>query len=188
MALNDSAVLAIDSGNYFTAPVGTPLPADLRSPEAVWQSIGHTSLEDIMTIESDGGDAEVLGSLQNRSLRTRRASRTETFAIILQQWDEAGLKLYYGSNSKKLDNGTMSVPNDPRPTTTAFLAIFVDGENVFAFYAPKAEIIRGDDIEFSDTESLMGLPLVVTPLAFDGNDWAYSVTPLASSSEGSTAS
>lgn len=182
MALNDSAVLAIDSGNYFTAAPGTPLPADLRSPESAWTSIGHTSLEDIMTIESDGGDAEVLGSLQNRSLRTRRAARTETFAIILQQFDEPGLKLYYGANSKKLSDGTMSVPNDPKPTVCAFMAIFVDGENVFAFYAPKAEIIRGDDIEFSDTESLMGLPLVVTPLAYEGNDWAYSVTPLAATS------
>ena len=28
----------------------------------------------------------------------------------------------------------------------AFLAIFVDGENVFAFYAPKAEIYRADDM------------------------------------------
>lgn len=179
MALNDKATLAVDSGNYFIAPVGTKLPADLRNIGSPWEKIGHTSLEDILSIESDGGDATVLGSLQNRNLRVKRANRTETMSLSLHQFDEASLKLYYGSNSKKLADGTMSVPSTPVASQYAFLAVFVDADNLFAFYAPLAEIMRGDDVEIADTESLAALPLTVTPLNYQGNDYAYAVTPLA---------
>jgi hypothetical protein len=37
---------------------------------------------------SDGGDATVIGTLQNKSLRTTYATRTETIAITLQQFDK----------------------------------------------------------------------------------------------------
>ena len=64
MALNDDATLVIGSGNYLIAEVGTAIPADLTNPATPWDNIGHTSLEDIMSISSDGGDATVLGTLQ----------------------------------------------------------------------------------------------------------------------------
>jgi hypothetical protein len=54
----------------------------------------------------------------------------------------------------------------------------VDGDNVFAFYAPKAEIYRADDLSLADTESLAGLPLGVKPMAYGNNAWTYAVTPL----------
>lgn len=184
MAINDAATLAIDSGNFFTAPVGTTLPADLTKIGTPWEPIGNTSLEDVLGMKSDGGDSTVLGTLQNKNLRTRRSNRTETMSIVLQQFDKAALKLYYGSNAKELPDGTISVPSQPTPTRVAFLAVFVDGSNIFAMYAPLAEILRGDDMDISDTESLVGLPLNVTPLNYNGNDFPYSVTPLGSSSGG----
>jgi hypothetical protein len=57
--------------------------------------------------------------------------------FTLQQFDVNGLKLYYGSNAPILPDGSVGVPSDPTPTQAAFLAVFVDGENVFAFYAPR---------------------------------------------------
>ena len=185
MALNDNATLVIGSGNYLTNAVGTPMPADLLDPNAGivdpavdWENVGHTSLEDIFSISSEGGEATVIGTLQNNSLRTKYSARTETMAIILQQFDKAALKLYYGSNAPELPDGTIGVPEQPVPTTAAFLAIFVDGENVFAFYAPKAEIYRGDDLSISDTESLAGLPIGIKPMKYGTNTWTYAITPL----------
>lgn len=180
MAVNDNAVLVIDSGNYFTAPVGTALPLDLASPEAAWKAVGHTSLEDIFSTSSEGGEATVIGTLQKKNLRTTYSPRTETLNFTLQQFDQEGLKLYYGSNAVVNADGTLGVPVSPTPTIAAFLAIFVDGENHFAFYAPKAEIFRSDDPEFSDTESLASLPIGVKPVQYQSNTWAYAVTPLAS--------
>ena len=178
MAINDAATLVINTGNYFTAAVGTAMPADLLAPTTPWNNVGHTSLEDIFSLSSEGGDATVVGTLQNQSLRTKYAARTETMSFTIQQFDEAGLKLYYGSNATVGGDGSIQVPTNPTPTLAAFLAVFVDGENVFAFYAPKAEIFRSDDLSLSDTESLAGLPLGVKPMVHSTNTWTYAVTPL----------
>lgn len=178
MALDDTATLVINSGNYLTAPVGTAMPADLTAPGTPWEKMGHTSLSDIIAASSEGGDATILGTLQNKSLRTSYAARQESFAVTLQQFDKPGLKLYYGSNAPTLADGSIGVPVNPVPTTCAFLAIFIDGEHVFAFYAPKAEVYRADDLSLSDTESIAGLPLGVKPLVYGTNNWTYAVTPL----------
>lgn len=178
MPINDDATLVIGSGNYLTAPTGTDIPEDLLVPITPWASVGHTSLEDIFGITSEGGEATVIGTLQNKSLRTKYSARTETMSFVLQQFDTAGLKLYYGANSPILPDGSVGVPTEPEPTVCAFLAVFVDGDHYFAFYAPKAEIYRADDLALADTESLAGLPLGVKPLAYGNNSWTYSVTPL----------
>lgn len=178
MAVNDLATLVIGSGNYLTAPTGTPVPPDLLAPPSPWDTVGHTSLEDIFGVTSEGGEATVIGTLQNKSLRTKYSARTETLTFTLQQFDVAGLRLFYGANAPLLPDGMVGVPADPRPTICAFLAIFVDGENHFGFYAPKAEIYRADDLSLSDTESLAGLPLGVKPMAYGANPWTYAVTPL----------
>jgi hypothetical protein len=176
----DAATLVISTGVYYKAPVGTALPADLSSVTTPWDEIGHTSLEEILGIASEGGEATTLGTLQNKQLRVVRADRTETFTINLQQWDESGLKLYYGSNmvDVELDGSLLGVPTNPTATQCAFLAVFKDGSNIFAVYAPKVEILRGDDVDLSDTESLSSLPLAITPLQYQTNEWTYGVTPM----------
>lgn len=180
MAIHDDATLVIGAGNYFTATTGTALPADLLAPGVAWEKLGHTSLEDIFGATSEGGEATTLGTLQNKTLRTKYSARTEKFSFTLQQFDIASLKLYYGGNAidVNLDGTLLGVPSDPTPTTKAFLAVFTDGTQEFAFYAPKAELYRGDDLSLSDTESLAGLPISVTPLQHSTNAWTYAVTPL----------
>jgi len=39
--------------------------------------------------------------------------------------------------------------------------------------------MRGDSPSFDDTENLAGLPLKITPLQFEDNDWTMEVTPLS---------
>ena len=185
VAIYDDATLVINAGNYFINPtVGSLKPVDLLDPEGDvatpgWTNVGHTSLEDILAVASEGGEATVIGTLQNKSLRTKYSARTESLAFTLQQFDVASLKLYYGSNATIAAGGDVEVPTDPIPTTASFLAVFVDGLNVFAFYAPKAEIFRADDLALSDTESLAGLPLSIKPMINGTNTYAYAVTPLA---------
>lgn len=178
MALNDLATLVINTGNFFTAPVDTVLPTDLLAPAVAWEKVGHTSLEDIFGISSEGGEATTLGTLQNASLRTKYGTRQETFTFTLQQFDAPGLRLFFGSNAPTLPNGAIGVPTNPVPTVKAFLAVFIDGTSKFAFWAPKAEIYRGDDMSISDTESLAGLPLAVKALQSGSNNYTYAVTPV----------
>ena len=193
--LADNATLVIGTGNYFLAPVGTAAPADLLSPTSPWENMGHTSLEDIMTVESDGGEATVLGTLQAPQLRTTYSTRTETMNIILQQWDATGLKLFFGANMADTgDARFMGVPGTPQPTKAAFLVVYIDGENVFGIWAPAVEILRGDDLELEDTENLAGLPLAVKPMFYtpaggSPNRWTWALTPLqaAPNATGATA-
>lgn len=177
MPLINEATLVVGAGNFFTGPVGTAKPVDLTAPASPWANIGHTSLEDILGFESEGGEATILGTLQNASLRTSYSKRTDTLALNLQQFDEAALKLYFGSNATTVD-GMVRVPANPTPTITAFLAVFIDQDNAFAIHIPKAEIFRGDNLEISDTESLASLPLRITPMQVEGNDWLYEITAL----------
>ena len=178
MALDDDATLVIGAGNFFTAPVDTVPPADYTAPEVAWVNIGHTSLEDIFSTTSEGGEKTTLATLQNSSLRTKYSKRVETFNIVVQQFDAETLKLYYGSNASTLAGGEIGVPEDPVATQKAFLAVFIDGDNHFGLYVPKADILRGDDFEVADTESLNGLQLAITALKSGANDYTYAVTPM----------
>lgn len=177
MALIDDAVLGVGIARFYTAPTGTAFPADPLEPGVAWEEIGHTSLDDIMTFDSEGGDATTLGTLQKKALRTRYSPRVERFGINLQQFDESGLKLFFGSNASVGANGLLGIPEDPVPTECAFLVVVIDGDAHFDIYAPKAEIYRGDNMEISDTESLVSMPLSITPLS-TGTGSAYYVSPL----------
>ncbi|MGL5825559.1 MAG: IPT/TIG domain-containing protein [Nocardioides sp.] len=177
MAFNDAATLVIGAGNYFHAPEGTALPADLGAVGGPWENIGHTSLEDILSMESEGGEATVLGTLQSKQLRTTYSPRSESLKFTIQQFDADSLKLYYGSNMVAV-GAALGVSNNPTPTVRAFLVVFTDGVKKFAFYAPKAELYRGDDGSFGDTESLAGLPIAVKPVQYQTNTWNFAVTPL----------
>lgn len=182
MPINDAAVLSPATAKFYTAVYSSgstvALPASLSAPGTGWVEVGHTSLDDIFSTSSDGGDATTLGTLQNKSLRTKYSARTETFQFNLQQFDAAGLKLFYGSNATVGTAMEIQVPVNPTPTIATFLVVFSDGTNNFAFYAPKAEIYRADDLSISDTESLASLPIGVKPIISGSNTWAFAVTPI----------
>lgn len=179
MALNDLAVLKAGAGHFYTAPVGTAMPTDLRTPGAAWTHMGHTSVQDILASKSEGGDVTTLRSLQNKSLRQSIAPRTESFSMNLLQFDTAALKLFYGANAAVTTTGVRA-PQNPVPTEAAWLVVFIDGNSTSGIYAPKASIFRGDDFTVSDTENLAQLNLTVTPLGYGTNDWAIEwVAPYA---------
>lgn len=178
MALNNAATLVVNTAHYFHAPVGTSKPSDLAAPGGDWEEFGHTDAEEILGFTSEGGDVNVLATLQNRSLRTSRSPLTESWDLNLQQWDEDALKFYYGANAATGPDGALRVPDSPIPTRRAFLAVFWDGENIFPIYAPSSEIGRNAEVEIGDAENLATLPLSIQPLNYEGNTWPYEVGPL----------
>jgi hypothetical protein len=178
MALDDTSVLKVGTGHFYTAPVGTAIPTDLRNPGNPWTEVGHTSIQDILSASSEGGETTTLRSLQNKTLRTTVAARTEAFIMNLLQFDEAGLKLYYGSNAAVV-SGRVRVPSNPVPTEVAWLVVFYDGQSTAGIYAPKVSIMRSDDLSVADTENLAQLSLKVTPLNYGSNDWPFEWIPPA---------
>lgn len=104
--------------------------------------------------------------------------------IKLHQFDVDTLKLYFGANSKVVD-GRLQVAQNPQATEKAFLAVFVDGERVFATLAPRAEIQQDGNLSFADPERLAEVPLSVTFLVHGTNDYALEVLPVTGGAAGS---
>src|SRR5699024_9397755 len=78
VALNNDATLVVKTGRFYIAPVGTEAPTNLTAPGEPWEELGHTSVEDILSWATEGGEATTLGSLQSPSLRTTSSPRTES--------------------------------------------------------------------------------------------------------------
>lgn len=175
MPQNDAATLSVATAKFFVATVGTAYGA-----ESGWTEIGHTSIDNVIGVNSEGGDVTTLGTLQKKQLRTSREDTIDTFRIDLQQWDLASLKLYFGTNLTVVETDLQGVPSKPVPTTTAWKMVAQDGTNEFGIYAPKAEIFRGDTFSLSNEEALSSLPVDVRPLQYNENVWAYALTPLGS--------
>lgn len=178
MAFNDSAVIKVSAANFYTAPVGTAAPTDPTAPGSPWQNIGHTALDNILSFTSEGGEKTVLGSLQNRNLRTSYSDKSVTFTFNVHQYDKEGFKLYLGSNAVE-DGGRIGPADTPSPTQVAWYVCVEDGERYFDFYAPKADVIGSGDLSITDTESLAFLPLQVVPLSHEGKKAAWFVKPVA---------
>jgi hypothetical protein len=170
MALNDLAVLKVGAGYFYTAPIGTPMPTDLLNPDPAWVNMGHTSVQSILSAKSTGGDMTTLMSLQSKSLKTSIAPRSEAFTVNLLQFDKAALKLYYGANAAETATGVRPSQN-PVATEAAWLVVFIDGNTTAGVYAPKASFFRDADLAVADTQNLAELPIAVTPLAYQTNDW-----------------
>lgn len=179
MALYDDAVLKVATGHFYTATTGSEAPADFLAPGVSWAEVGHTSIDNIFSSSSEGGDVTTLGTLQAASLLSSTSPRTETWTFNLAQWDVDSLKLYFGANATYDSvSNLLDVPDDPQPTVAAFLAVFIFGSKHFAWHAKKAELRRGDDWDLSDTSSLQTLSINVTPVNYNGATSKYSVSPL----------
>lgn len=176
MALDDGAVLVPATGHFYINPtVNSAVPADPTAPAAPWVDLGHTSLEDPFGITQEGGDITVLGSWQNKSLRTSEAPRTIIFTFIALQWDEATYKLYFGANGSVVSD-YFQVPNSPTNSEVTLFVRVDDGTESVGIHVPKVSITRADDITY-DSEALAGLPLRATALGVSGNDFIYQITP-----------
>lgn len=186
MAEINEAVLYVQEGFFYTADVDTEFPTDLANPGAAYTTAGNTSIEDLFGMDSEGGEETILGTLQNKRLKQVRQAIIDSFNFNLAQWDEASLKLYFGSNSAALSTDAeppvatkwIGVPKNPVATERCFLATFTDGVNWLGFWVPRASLFRGDAFSIDNTESFSLLPIKVTPLDSAEYDVPYAVHSL----------
>lgn len=185
MAFNADAVLKPTRIDFYWAPAGTAKPEDIfADPKGPWENIGHSSIEDILNVTTEGGEPQQLGSAQNPSLRTSVSAAVRSFTANFLQWDAATLKLYYGANAVVAEDGSLKVPEQPTPSEGAWLAIVRDGAKRGGFYARKCSAIGDGDFSISDTDSLAQLPIRFTPTSGDGGIAAFEFLPLKAAPAG----
>jgi len=179
MARNDKATLVISSGEFYIAPAGTDFPADLKTLGPDWAEIGHTDAETPLEFERDGGDKNVLPTLQARQHRTSLEPIKWTIKLKALQWDKDTLKLNFGGNSVDVD-GRVGVVDAPAPTEKAFLGLLRDAGRTLPIYAKRTEIIGSGEIDFGDAESLASMELDVTPLKHETHPAVFEIAPVIS--------
>ena len=172
MAINNDAVLTAAVGHVYVATVGTAAPAaaDLDGLDLLdtsewtatgWESIGHTSRNDMPEFGFEGGDTEVRGTWQNDKLREVVTEAAADYLILyLQQFDEDAFALYYGPNAGSV-NGEFHVSGDANPSEKAFLVIIQDGDVRIGFTAAKASLRREEAIQLP-VDDFASLPLRAT--------------------------
>ncbi|AEK07297.1 major tail protein [Mycobacterium phage Myxus] len=176
MAENDDAVLTAAVGYVYTAPPGTPAPSasalatlDPTKPSTwgagltVWDSVGHTSRGTLPEFGFEGGDSEVKGSWQKKKLREITSEDpVDYLTVVLHQFDEDALSLYYGENESD-EAGVFGVSGNAGTNEKAVLVIIVDGDFRLGHHAHKSGVKRDDAIELP-IDDLAALPVRFTYL------------------------
>ena len=179
MAFNSDSVLKPTRADFYWAKTGTPKPADIFGViPSPWDNMGHSSIEDILNVSTEGGEPTQLGSLQNTSLRTSVSAAVRSFTVNFLQWDAPTLKMYYGANTEISADGTVRIPEQPLPSEGAWLAVLSDGDARGGFYATKCSAIGDGDFSISDTDSLAQLPIRFTPISVEGAAHAFEFLPI----------
>lgn len=180
MAQNDDAVLTAAVGYVYVGPVGTaaPSPAALKglaldTPEGWaatgWTSVGHTSRGTLPEFGFDGGDLEMKGSWQKKKLREiMKDDAVDYLTVVLHQFDEAALALYYGENNSAVE-GVFGVASGAGPLERAGFVVIEDGDVRLGFHFHKSNVKRDDKIELP-IDDLAALPIKFTFLDHNSED------------------
>lgn len=166
MALDDAAVIIPGTGLVYVAPAGTAVPSDKLNPDSPWRDLGHTSIEDGLTITKDGGDSNILGTWRNPALRDRRDPVVFALTIHLLQLSNDTLEMYFGVGDTTVD-GVFGVALIPEPVQLAMFIRIVDGDNEMQVYLPKVSVSSDDDVEV-DVENFLAFPVRATILGVTG--------------------
>ena len=172
MAYNDAAVLTASTGYVYIGDVdnAAPAPADIADLDLVdtagwtatgWVDLGHTSRGDLPEFGFDGGESEVKGTWQNEKLRNVVSETPVDYVtIVLNQFDEDALALYYGANAS-VSPGIFGVGGGEASVEQALFVVIEDGETRLGFWAPKASITRDDSITLA-VDEFSALPIRAT--------------------------
>jgi hypothetical protein len=178
MAENDDAVLTAAVGYVYVAPAGTaaPTPAQLKTIDlkqatawptglTAWTSVGHTSRGTLPEFGFEGGDSEVKGSWQKKKLREINPDDPIDFlTIVLHQFDEDALSLYYGPNASTTP-GVFGVDTSQVNEKAVFVVI-EDGDLRLGHHAHKSSVKRDDAIDLP-IDDLAALPVRFTYLDYE---------------------
>lgn len=161
MAEIDNSVLQPGGGYIFVAPVGTAKPTitDPTAPGVGWETIGHTSLDELPEIGRDGDDPETLGSWQNRKLRVTTPDVTYSIAFQSIQSTSLTYQMYFGAGeSAEQVDGSFRIPATPVAQEKALLLIVVDGDNFLPMWHPRVSLL-GSDAVAMDPEGFVTYPI-----------------------------
>ncbi|MCT2594226.1 hypothetical protein LHJ74_30700 [Streptomyces sp. N2-109] len=184
MAEIDNSALVAAGGYIYVAPVGTVKPADITdplNPGVGYETIGHTSLDELPEIGREGDDPTKLGSWSNPSLKVVTPSVTYSIAFRSIQSTELTYQMYFGAGASATQpDGSFRIPATPIPQEKALLLVVVDGENFLPLWHPRVSLLGSDAVGMS-TEGFITYPITATLLSSPDiggglGEWASIIT------------
>ena len=190
MAWNDPQETVIGgSGQLYSAPVGTALPANESSAlNAAFVGHGYHSEDGVSVNQSL--ELIRLGAWQSKK-DIRRERDAETFRVTanLLQWNDANLPLAFGGGAvtEPTPNHYKYVPpaSNEALDERAFIVDVVDGLSILRFVIPRGCVVEA--VESSFTRNAFGqLPIAVEDMEpDDGSPGWYLLTNAAGFEAGS---
>lgn len=163
MAADSTALVVPGNGTVFKATENTKMPTGgisafslLGTPPTGWTSLGHTSTDNTVAFNRDGGDATKLGTWLQDGVRTIYAADDWSLTIGTLQVDKDSLDLAY-NGAFDTDNGYI-IPSSNGGTSTALFVLCQDGTGQLGFYIPSTTTKLGDAPSI-DTEKFFETPL-----------------------------
>ena len=170
MAQIDASAVVASGGYIYIAPVGTAKPetiTDPTAPGADWESVGHTSLDELPEFGREADDPTTLGSWQNRKLKTVTPDVTYTITFNSIQCTATTYQLYFGAGSGAVQSdGSFRIPATPVAQEHALLVILVDGDTYVPLWHPRVSLLGSDAISMS-AEEFVTFPITGTLLAHE---------------------
>lgn len=162
MALIDAAAIVAAGGYIYIADPDTAKPAKITDPLVPgtgWESIGHTSADDLPEFGRDGTDATVKGSWQNAKLRqtTPDVTYSLTFKSIQATAQTYGLYFGAGPGAVQADK-SFRIPAVATPQVKAVLVILVDGANFVPLWHPRVSLLGSDAVAMA-TDDFVTFPI-----------------------------
>lgn len=169
MAGDATTLFVPGHGTVFKAAANTAMPVaglsafTLTGTEPTgWTSLGHTSTQNTVAFKTDGGDATVLDTWLEDSVRTIYASTQWSLTVNGLQVDENNLDLSFNGEFDD-DNGYI-VPGSNQGISCALFVLCQDGTGQLGFYIPNTSTKLGDAPSI-DTSNFFELPLSASILA-----------------------
>jgi hypothetical protein len=164
MAVDSSALVIPGHATVFHAAANNALPVDpltaftlaVDTVATGWKNLGHTSKENTVSFEREGGEKTSLDTYLADAVRTVYSSVNWTLNVPALQFDQDVLDLAFNGDFDT-DDGYI-IPGSSDATAAALFLLFMDGTSKLGFYIPNCSVTLGDVPTF-DPESFTELPL-----------------------------
>lgn len=174
MSLNPGAIILPGRGTVFTAPTDQEIfnyktvdPADPTTYTG-WDCWGHTSRDNAVAINKDGGDPTQHDSWWTQGMRTSYAPTTWSATVNSLQVDALTLGLAFGGGTHDEAAGSYSF-GDTDPVDRKLVILAVDATARMGIVFLNASITVGDAPQF-DPENFFEIQLNATAQADDSGN------------------
>ena len=150
---NVSAGKGVSGGYIYSAPIGTTLPTDFKSPlDEAFECLGLISEDGYTeTVDEDSNDlVDMNGDLMDSS----NSNRVESGQVTLAEIKADTLKVQYGADNVTDENGMITVKHngDSHPTFAYVLELLLKNGRKWRKVVPNGQSSELDDLTIASSE------------------------------------